>query len=176
MKGFFHSMALVCSLIAGATVSAGANTIVMGDTVTTINTPIDQVSSSFTVTGTDFLDVVSGSQFNWSRFTILVNTTPDPLSTLINFSVAPVGTGQGTSAIGGSGELGPGTYFITVQAQSGSDFPLSGFGIYSAYNTTFSISPTPLPSTWTLLIAGFAGLFLLAFRGGKSDSTVRKAS
>jgi hypothetical protein len=170
MRRLFQSIALAGSLIAGASVSASANTIVMGDTVKTIDTAIDQVSASFTVTGTELFDVVSGSQFNWSRFTILVNTTPNPLTTLINFSVFPVGTGMGTSSIAGSGDLGPGTYYITVEAESGSSFPLSGFGIFSAYNTTFNIAATPLPSTWTMLIAGFVGLGFLAYRGTKKGS------
>jgi hypothetical protein len=32
------------------------------------------------------------------------------------------------------------------------------------------VSPTPLPSTWTMLIAGFVGLGFIAYRGAKKNS------
>ena len=46
------------------------------------------------------------------------------------------------------------------------------FAFYSPYTnnilaTSLSISQTPLPSTWTMLIAGFAGLGFVAYRGMK---------
>jgi hypothetical protein len=142
----------------------------MGDTVYAPSTSIDQVSASFTVTGTDFLNTTLGSQLFWDRFTVLVNTTPNPLTTLINFNVGPVGDSTGGS-ITGSGDLGPGTYYITVEAASGSTSPLSFLGIYSNYTATFNITPTPLPSTWTMMIAGFLCVGFLAYRGTRKKSS-----
>jgi hypothetical protein len=38
------------------------------------------------------------------------------------------------------------------------------------------VSTTPLPSTWTMLIAGFAGLAFFAYRGTKKNSATRAAA
>ena len=37
------------------------------------------------------------------------------------------------------------------------------------YGFTVGVSSTPLPSTWTMLIAGFVGLGFFAYRGSKRD-------
>jgi len=42
----------------------------------------------------------------------------------------------------------------------------------SLASITFEASPTPLPSTWTMLIAGFAGLGYIAYRGTKKRSVI----
>jgi hypothetical protein len=41
---------------------------------------------------------------------------------------------------------------------------------------TFTELASPLPSTWTMLIAGFVGLGFLAFRGGKKRSATLAAA
>jgi hypothetical protein len=38
-----------------------------------------------------------------------------------------------------------------------------------------SLTATPLPSTWTMLIAGFIGLGFFAYRGSKKSSSVLAA-
>jgi hypothetical protein len=43
------------------------------------------------------------------------------------------------------------------------------------YATSYSISQTPLPSTWTMLIAGFAGFGFLAYRGTKKNTVLATA-
>jgi hypothetical protein len=44
-----------------------------------------------------------------------------------------------------------------------------GFGGISVALYSNSISATPLPSTWTMLIAGFVGLGFFAYRGSKKN-------
>ena len=56
-------------------------------------------------------------------------------------------------------------------------------GLYAAYSpytgnltfTSFSISQTPLPSTWTMLLAGFVGFGFLAYRGTKKSTALAAA-
>jgi hypothetical protein len=68
--------------------------------------------------------------------------------------------------------------FIFWNAASMPPFGASGGGTYSGYNyiteddvtITITISQTPLPVTWTMLIAGFAGLGFFAYRGTKNRS------
>jgi hypothetical protein len=43
-------------------------------------------------------------------------------------------------------------------------------------NVDFAIGSTPLPSTWTMLIAGFLGVGFLAYRGSKKDSAALAAA
>jgi hypothetical protein len=67
--------------------------------------------------------------------------------------------------------------FVEAVWGTGSDLPgalpgntngPSAPNYFSSANMDFSA--TPLPSTWTMLIAGFIGLGLLAYRGAKKDS------
>ena len=39
-----------------------------------------------------------------------------------------------------------------------------------------SVTPTPLPSTWTMLIAGFLGLGFFAYRGSKKNAAALSAA
>jgi cbb3-type cytochrome oxidase subunit 3 len=41
---------------------------------------------------------------------------------------------------------------------------------------TITISGTPLPSTWTMLIAGFVGLGFFAYRGTKKGTAALAAA
>ena len=88
-----------------------------------------------------------------------------------------------------------------IQSPAGCD-PLStnckGYGLYVFYNgigidgltntgpdsygeTQMSgtwvttLETTPLPSTWTMLIAGFAGLVFFAYRGSKKGAAITAA-
>jgi hypothetical protein len=42
-------------------------------------------------------------------------------------------------------------------------------GTNAEYNGTFSLTATPLPPTWTMLIAGFIGLGFFAYRGSNKN-------
>ena len=44
-----------------------------------------------------------------------------------------------------------------------------------AFDVLGSVTTTPLPSTWTMLIAGFAGLGFLAYRGTKKNTATAAA-
>ena len=72
------------------------------------------------------------------------------------------------------GEIG--SYFFLIGAGPTNVSGLSGelhVGYWESYYSdnsgfqTLSITATPLPSTWTMLIAGFAGFGFLAYRGTK---------
>ena len=43
-------------------------------------------------------------------------------------------------------------------------------------NVTYNVSATPLPSTWTMLIAGFLGLGFFAYRGSKKNGAALSAA
>jgi hypothetical protein len=69
-----------------------------------------------------------------------------------------------------------------AQLYSGSESsPTFLLGIYPGTygeedpGATIEISGTPLPSTWTMLIAGFVGLGFLSFRGKKSAAALAAA-
>jgi hypothetical protein len=49
-------------------------------------------------------------------------------------------------------------------------------GIVLSTDITFNVSATPLPSTWTMLIAGFVGLGFFAYRGTKKRSAALLAA
>jgi hypothetical protein len=44
-----------------------------------------------------------------------------------------------------------------------------------AFDVLGSVTTTPLPSTWTMLIAGFVGLGFLAYRGTKKKTATAAA-
>ncbi len=60
--------------------------------------------------------------------------------------------------------------------------PVFAPGIFDGADQTngldgvLTITATPLPSTWTMLIAGFAGLGFFAFRGSKKGSAAIAAA
>lgn len=56
--------------------------------------------------------------------------------------------------------------------QSGDALSAPGFGID---NINQSVGSTPLPATWTMLIAGFIGLGFLAFRGSNKNAAALSA-
>jgi PEP-CTERM motif-containing protein len=43
-------------------------------------------------------------------------------------------------------------------------------------NITYTVNATPLPSTWTMLIAGFAGFGFLAYRGSRKNAAALSAA
>ena len=171
----FYPFAVACGLLAGTTLSANAYTFNMNDSVTTAGGTIDQ-TMLFTVTGKgEFFSVDSADsgQGNWGSFSVFVNTTPNPASSLINFTFNPVGPLKGNS-ISGSGELGPGSYYVTVEGAAPSRFP-EGFHS-SSYTANFSVSATPLPPAWTLMLVGLAGVGFMFHRRGRTEGFVANAA
>jgi hypothetical protein len=113
---------------------------------------------------------------------LTVNTLPAGFSTLEQTYFSPsntafaltdslgsfASTGIGTSTPGGSGTIGgSGTYSVTevyeVIAPSGATAGQQAL-------MTIDLATTPLPSTWTMLIASLLGLGLFAYRGSKRRS------
>jgi hypothetical protein len=90
--------------------------------------------------------------------------------------------GGGTDLIGDTAypidAYGP-VFFVSGPGDTGFNFWFNGGGQYQGlvagdnnYNgefgaASFALVPTPLPSNWTMLIAGFVGLGFFAFRGTK---------
>ena len=71
------------------------------------------------------------------------------------FSPVTIGTS------GGSIPFGPGTWYVNFSLNGATD-PLAGFELT---NTPVTLpAPTPLPTTWTMMLIGFAGLGLLGYR------------
>jgi|ERR1700688_1188251 len=61
-------------------------------------------------------------------------------------------------------------------ARDGNDFALDLISLNTAPSGGTNVSATPLPSTWTMLIAGFVGLGFLAFRGTKKGAVAIAAA
>jgi hypothetical protein len=57
-----------------------------------------------------------------------------------------------------------------------SSVPTTGSPSYGNEITNVSLNATPLPSTWTMLIAGFIGLGFFAYRGTKKGSAAIAAA
>jgi hypothetical protein len=51
-------------------------------------------------------------------------------------------------------------------------FDLPGFQLDLSQGAGNSVAATPLPSTWTMLIAGFVGLGFFVYRRTKNDAAV----
>jgi len=60
----------------------------------------------------------------------------------------------------------PGSYGLFIGA----------YNVYTNNTGPVSVNATPLPSTWTMLIAGFAGLGFFAYRGSKNRSAALAAA
>ena len=77
------------------------------------------------------------------------------------------------SAANGDLAFGPGDWTVYMTLDSTVD-PLGGFQLS---DTPLSLpTPTPLPSTWTTLIAGFLGLGSFAYRGSKKKGAALLAA
>ena len=115
---------------------------------------------------------------NASDYVISTNGT-DPA--LINFSAWEDGWADDVT-YGLSGNPAPENYSKGLDGFYNLDCSVNGNCYQSAYsafvsdhgldltNYAFAVSGTPLPSTWTMLIAGFAGLGFLAYRGARKGS------
>jgi hypothetical protein len=65
---------------------------------------------------------------------------------------------------------------VNESCTSGGCFFNDTLGAFVNTPVTSSITPTPLPSAWTMLITGFIGLGFFAYRGSKKTSTAALAA
>jgi hypothetical protein len=79
-------------------------------------------------------------------------------------TVTPVGTPDISIVINLSN-----AFSAVYYSQTGYDDTLTTNG-FGSLSITGSASAAPLPSTWTMLVAGFVGLGYFAFRGSKKDN------
>jgi hypothetical protein len=140
------------------------------------NVPIYSISSSDPEYlndsgGTNYLTLSNaGAVTNWLLYANLSSdpiSDPNPLLNPNNLLIYTIG------------------YDLTLNAPDISTQDLYTFGPYEGSGTlnpnpgswspSADISATPLPSTWTMLIAGFVGLGFFASRGSKKNSAALAA-
>jgi hypothetical protein len=149
----------------GTTYALGANLASFTLSIdNTSNVPVFTASSSdpaYTPDGVpDYLTLSSaGVVTNWQLY--LDNGS---LNTIAIYTIG-YDTSDGTEDL-----------FAAGNYQSGTGFPPNP-GIWSGPGITGQVSATPLPSTWTMLIAGFVGLFgFVAFGGKKRNAAATVAA
>ena len=72
-----------------------------------------------------------------------------------------------------------GSFSIDLNCCGAIDFYYPGGGYQIAYTETvtyFAAAPTPLPSTWLMMLSGFVGLGFLAYRGTKKNAAAIAAA
>jgi hypothetical protein len=89
----------------------------------------------------------------------------DPVTLTLDSSV----TGAGSKAMTTTADVTLGFNLHGSTADFEIWYSQPEFGDTLTSSGSASVAPTPLPSTWTLLIGGFAGLFWFAFRGTKDN-------
>jgi len=157
--------------------------------------PSGQATASFTITFDPtklYLDqplagFVTGLSFSVtdSFFQPPTYTTPLTFDPITAFTYSPGGTLQLFSLVNsfGGGALPAGTPDITISINGFGSTPGSsvyysqnGFPDTLTTNGDVSIATTPLPSTWTMLIASFFGLGFFAYRGSKRNAAALAAA
>jgi hypothetical protein len=99
--------------------------------------------------------------------------------TLTNLTFYASTDGGGLSAGNGESHT-PGNFNVEGdQVYTGSESaPVFSPGVFSECNDgpgfcdTLTVSATPLPSTWLMLLSGFVGLGFFAYHGAKKNSAV----
>jgi len=95
--------------------------------------------------------------------------------TVYNSSLVPIGSATDNNPTGAFGRYTfaistPGIAYFTISS------PNDSFGVDDiSLNTPVGIGATPLPPTWTMLIAGFVGLGFFAYRGSKKNAALAAA-
>lgn len=106
-----------------------------------------------------------GESWNGSAIPI-GGTNPEPISATLTGTFSPLSIS----------DPGPDTILSTFTAVI-SDSPNLVDGDLAIINATEApISTTPLPSTWTMLIAGFVGIGFFAYRGSKRNAVALVAA
>jgi hypothetical protein len=160
-----------------AMVAAPAMAIVLctnGDLTASCPITEDFVNTSttdtFTFEGPGYLDISFFSDSGLTTpidtgFTISINgnTFTEPKTTLSSYSFDYVGFALSFSVI-----------VTDVTVDPFADFQLTR-DLPPNFNLLPDPSPTPLPSTWTMMIVGFAGLVFFAYRRKKGTAALAAA-
>lgn len=172
-KGLFTLVAAAAvAMVAAPAMAIGVGTCTSGDLTGSCPITEDFVSTSttytFTFEGPGYLDI---SFFDDSHapiatgFTISINgnTFTEPKTTLSSYSFDYVGFESSFSVI-----------VSDVTVDPFADFQLTG-NLPNNFDLLPDPSPTPLPSTWTMMIVGFAGLVFFAYRRKKGTPALAAA-
>jgi len=136
------------------------------------------IGSPFTVTGVT--GTIFDSEIAPGPFTITTlssyagadNLLYYPNQPFVDFgglSFSTLTGGDFNLGLGGSGPFG---YLLNASSLNPGGFA----GVPGSTDISLSVSQTPLPSTWTMLIAAFAGFGFLAYRGTKKSSVALAAA
>ncbi|MGO9327852.1 MAG: hypothetical protein ACLQJ0_07015 [Steroidobacteraceae bacterium] len=150
-------------------VATGSFTYASGDTG--VLSYADLSAFSVTVSGKSYdLAAVTGlTDYVWFGYSTLTHafTLQSPICGFdgCNFT-------SSLSAINSTGSYG---FFFTGAPGAYQEYQTGAGGSFTSivYST---VGATPLPSTWTMLIAGFAGLGFFAYRGTKKNSAAIAAA
>jgi hypothetical protein len=140
---------------------------------------------------------------NYSGEALANSTNPDyPTANILNvafssavsglsFTFNNYGTGAATTytafnasdAVVSSGDLQFVNDFTLINMVAGSGFTDLQFNnnnggdnwYYAVQELTYSVSSTPLPSTWTMLVGGLLGVGFFAYRGSKKNAAALAA-
>ncbi len=156
----------------------------------TSNPPASTGSSAgqFTIGSGTFNDpfVLPGASYNTSVLLLGINSTDNGLALFSNSDLSSndfnatftpyveanlindLITNTGSTELNNFAAAEIGLYGFTA----GSPFYITGFstGFADGTGTSSPTPATPLPSTWTMLIAGFVGLGFFAYRGSKKNT------
>jgi hypothetical protein len=110
----------------------------------------------------------AGGVITITNWIVFADLGPDPLGQLNNAIYTTNDATDGTSDLYAYSPVGANS----INNGSGNfDMP----GVWSGPGIA-AVSAAPLPSTWTMLIAGFAGVGFLAYRGKKKSSAALAAA
>jgi len=112
--------------------------------------------------------------FNWVYTTYdFSGSSFDPAGYVINNNTTQLSTNNIADTPGEFDTSGS----VTLSVLAGQDY---GFYVYSTDSCCgrgeIAVTATPLPSTWTMLIAGFLGLGFFAYRGTKKNTAAIAAA
>jgi hypothetical protein len=141
-------------------------------------------AGSSVITSTQLAEI--GEVVHWGDLNINANTSNSPAAQLAIWTIEYQGTGDTFSSSSGAvnslvttlvGEAELNTLGPSALLEEVVDPGINQQGlVFEVALPTNTNLVTPLPSTWTMLIAGFAGLGFFAYRGTKKDAAALAAA
>jgi hypothetical protein len=102
-------------------------------------------------------------------------TSPTPLTPSVTFTYES-GLPQVTTGIGSLAANSDGAFGLTCCGPVSVTYPAAFGAATTDDGGVWVTSVTPLPSTWTMLIAGFVALGFFAYRGSKNKTAAVAAA